>query len=243
MSEIVLALKRWMRSWCPSWVYGHVHLFRVLRQRWWYDRQILMDTAHTDKEWDFEWSVEQDRHERVLSAVSKAHPAGRAAGVLEVGCSEGVFTRKLAASCASVTAYDISPVACARAAQRCAGLTNVSIRQVDLQRDAIEGMYDWVFAMDILEYIHGRDRLASVVDKLVGALKAGGLLIVSDCRLPDQLRRRWWQYFLPEGADALIRFITNRSGLCLVHQECHPDDGTQIRGYFQHIIAVYRKAR
>jgi 2-polyprenyl-3-methyl-5-hydroxy-6-metoxy-1,4-benzoquinol methylase len=238
--NITEALKRSFRPWCPPWVYGHVHLFRVLRERWWYDRQEFMDTAHTTKEWDFELSVEQERYDRVLDLASQLYPADEAVHALEIGCSEGVFTRRLAAHCATVTACDISPIARARATERCGNLPNVTIRPFDLQKDSIEGRYDWVIAMDILEYIHGRDRLGRAVDKLARALKQDGLLIVSDCRLPERIRGGWWTRLFPEGADAIIEFINGRSGLSLVHQEHHPNDGIPVAGYFDHIIALFR---
>lgn len=236
------ALKRSIRPWIPSWWYGYVHLFRILREGWWCDRQELMDNAHTIKEWDFDNSVDRKRYDRVLDLASQLNSAYKAVHALEIGCSEGVFTRRLAARCATVTAYDISPVACARAAKRCRDLANVTICRRDLQVESIKGRYDWVVAMDVLEYFYGRHRLGRAVDKLAGALKQDGLLIVSICRLPEKIRGSWWLHWLPHCGDAVIEFMKGRSGLHLLHQEFFPDNERLITGYPQHIIALFRIA-
>lgn len=217
-----------------------MHLLRILRERSWYDRRELMDNSHIVGEWNFNRPMEQERHRRTLELIALHDPATKSVRSLEIGCSEGQFTRQLAKHCTSVTACDISPIACERASKRCTDLTNVTIRQFDLQRDTIHDQYDWVFVMDIFWYLHGRDLVAKAVDKLSRAVKPGGFLIVSDCRLPQHLRDWWWIRWFPEGADALIEFMNSCSDLRLVHRELHPADGRIVEGYMEHLIALFK---
>jgi SAM-dependent methyltransferase len=203
----------------------------------------MFDDAHIVKEWDFESPVEQERYRRVLFALDTLCPNGKDIRALEIGCSEGTFTQKLGARCASVAACDLSPMARANAAKRCADFPHVEIRPLDLERDPIQGTFDWVFAMDILEYVHGRDRLARVAEKLALATRDDGLLIVSACRLPEELRNAWWQRWIPDGADAVVDFLSSRCDLRLLHKEFYPNHDNQISGYPQHMIALFRPAR
>lgn len=224
------------------WFHRQLYLLRVLRQQWLWDLQATMDSRHVEKKWDFAEPVHQERNARIFAALARCYKEKREVHALEIGCSDGVFTGTLAPRCLSVVGCDISPVACTLAANRCADLPNVTVRQFDLHRDPIEDQYDWVFAMDVLYYVHGRDVLSRVVDKLAHALKQDGVLIVSDCRLPEPLRGGWWMHWYPEGADAIIEFMSGRSDLRLLHREFHPDNEGSIPGYLDHIIAIFSRS-
>jgi 2-polyprenyl-3-methyl-5-hydroxy-6-metoxy-1,4-benzoquinol methylase len=222
--------------------YRHARfLYTVAAERWRDDCEQMNDRSHRAVEWDFETPAVRERNARILRALAAHHPAKEGTRALELGCADGVFTRQLAQHCASVTACDISSVARARAAERCGSLSNVTILPLDLERDAIATQYDWVFAMDLLEFVHGRDRLDGVTAKLASALQPDGILTVTACRLPQDLRAAWWTRWLPEGADAMVKFMDDRFGLRMVHREFHPDNGTQIDGYIDHMIALFRK--
>jgi 2-polyprenyl-3-methyl-5-hydroxy-6-metoxy-1,4-benzoquinol methylase len=238
-TAIKRALKQHLPPWCLNWAYGNVHLFRILRERFWYNRRELMNTYHTGNEWNFDRPLEYERHRKTLELITAFTPDATRVHSLEVGCAQGQFTRQLAAHCATVTACDVSSVACERAAQSCEDLPNVTVLQFDLQRDNIQGQYDWIFVMDVFWYLHGRDLVAIAVEKLARAVKPGGYLIVSDSRLPEHLRHRWWIRWFPEGADALLEFMNGRSGLRLVQREFHPNDGIQAPAYMDHIIALF----
>ena len=201
----------------------------------------MNDHSHLVREWDFEAPAVQERNARIFRALARHCPMPKEIHALELGCGDGVFTRELAQRCASLTACDISSVACAHAAERCAEFPNVRIRKLDLENDPLPGQYDWVFAMDILEFVHGRDRLAKVVAKLAGALQPDGLLTLSVCRLPEELRNAWWTRLFPEGADVILKFMDGRSGLRMLHHELHPENGTQIPDYIDHVIALFNK--
>lgn len=230
----------------PGLVTMHRHLmywWPIVRDGWREDAQTMNDRSHLQGDWDFESPAEQERHELTLSAVERHCPDTSGARVLELGCSDGVFTARLARSCGSVTACDISPVALELASRRCRPYDNVAFRKVDIARDAMPARYDIVFAMDVLEFVHGRARLRTVMRKLADAVRPQGLLAFCGCRLPPELRRAWWQTWLPEGGDAAVRLMATDPTLSLVHSEVHPGPDVHLEGYYiDHVIAVFKKA-
>jgi 2-polyprenyl-3-methyl-5-hydroxy-6-metoxy-1,4-benzoquinol methylase len=206
----------------------------------WGDRKRRFDRAHR-KVWNYELSIERERYARVIDAATRQSGNREWENVLEIGCAQGVFSSELASRSRSLTASDISPLACDRTAMRCAKSVNVQIKQHDITLDEIPGQYDLVFALDLIEALHGRDRIEKVVHKLAGAVGAGGLLIVSSSRLPESMRDSWWARRLIEGGDNHVALIQARSDLRLVYQELYPEEGAEIPNYPQHLIAIFQK--
>jgi 2-polyprenyl-3-methyl-5-hydroxy-6-metoxy-1,4-benzoquinol methylase len=199
------------------------------------------DESHLRKEWDFDAPVEQERYGRMLRAVER-HLAGlENARVLEIGCSSGAFTARLGECGASVAACDISPVALELAARRCERLENVRFQRLDLQREPIRGVYDVVFVMDVFEFIHGRRLLQSTIRKVAAAVRPGGLLAVSSCRINPELRNACWVRWLVSGGDAIVRAVASEPALREIHRELHPPEGQQVEGYVDHVLAVFRR--
>lgn len=193
------------------------------------------------REWDFASPASRDRNRRVLDVVGARIAPGEWGDALEVGCADGIFTAELARRCRSVAAFDVSDFARARAEERCAGFAHVEIGRLDLVRDPIPGHYDLVFAMDVLDLVHGRRRLAAVLDRLLGSVRVGGLLLLTACRVPETVRRAWWSRWLPEGADNIMDFAAGRAGLHQLHREFHPAEAGSIPGYLDHVIALFEK--
>jgi 2-polyprenyl-3-methyl-5-hydroxy-6-metoxy-1,4-benzoquinol methylase len=162
--------------------------------------------------------------------------------VIEIGCAQGVFTEQLALKSRRLTACDISPLACERTAGRFVGNVNVFVQQHDITQDEIREQYDLVFALDLLEAIHGRRRIDKVIDKLAAAVRPGCLLIISSSRLPEHMRKSRWARRLIEGADNHLAFIKARSDLRLIYQELYPEADLETLDYPQHTIAVFQKA-
>src|SRR5579862_4119523 len=77
------------------------------------------DEAHLTGLWNFENPTERKWQGHVLQTLSKLTGKEQWGDALEIGCSEGVFTEQLASKCASLSAYEISPVAAERARKRC----------------------------------------------------------------------------------------------------------------------------
>lgn len=75
-------------------------------------------------------------------------PGGRAA---DLGCGVGTFTPALAESFRQVDACDLSPIGVAATRDRCQGLENVSVHQVDLSTAALPfGLVDFAICINVL---------------------------------------------------------------------------------------------
>jgi len=224
------------------------HVYRQARYlaglayaRWWADPVEQMEKWNCRRVWNYERAAEQDRYTHTLAAITRQLGAEQWGDALEVGCSDGVFTARLAPHCRSVTACDISPTACARTAERCAPYPNIHVQQLNSASDAISGCYHLVFAMDVLEMIPDRKGVRNTVAKLTAALRAGGLLVVSGCRWPVELRNSWWGRWRLEDARNRVSFLRGHSGLRLLYQEDYPETSGSIPGYRDHVIALFEK--
>jgi len=215
-------------------------LSRSAYMRWWMDGQERADHAYRLGLWKYDLPRVLERYRFVLNAVRNRLGTETWGDALEMGCAEGAFTVELAQRCRSVTACDISPVACARAAERCAPHPHVRVQQLDVIQDPVAGEYDLVFLMEVLEGIRGRRQIQEVVGKMAGTLRSGGLLVFCDYRLPPAIRSDWWSRWFLEGGDNLAAFIGNRFGLRLVHQEIYAG-GQGIPEYTGHVIALFEK--
>lgn len=210
--------------------YRHAQLLSdMARERWWSDPKEMNDRAIINREWCFESPSEQERYQRVLSAVHRVRGSAVWGDVLEVGCAEGLFTGELVGRSESVTTCDVSAVACERTAMRWPA---VAVRRLDIQTDRIPGTFDVVFAMCVMTYVHGRRRLDKVAANVADALEAGGLFVMNELRFHDpRIENCWWARWLGEGGLQLVRFVDGRHGLHLVHEEIHE----------RYVIAVYEK--
>jgi SAM-dependent methyltransferase len=212
----------------------------VAYDRWLADPARVNDRSHLTGEWDFKAPLEQERHARMLAMVERHRGSGGWGDALELGCSEGLFTVQLARHAARLLAVDISPLACARTAERCAAIRNVSVERLDLARDPLPGRYDLILAMGIFECVHGCDRLAHVTRKVVAALKPCGLLAATVARLPEGLRHGWWVRWFPEGADCIVPILSSGFGLRLLEQA--PQRGITTSGaVVDHVVALFEK--
>jgi SAM-dependent methyltransferase len=210
--------------------YRHARLLSsVAYERWWLELQQSNDRAILNGEWHFETDAEQQRYHAVLSAIGRLRGPAAWGDVLEIGCAEGLFTRELVERSNSVTACDVSPIACERTA---AAVPGARVRRIDISREAIEGTFDVVFLMCVLGTLHGRRTLRRVSANIAHALRPGGLLIFNELRFHDpRVESSWWPRVLVEGGVELVKFLNGCDGLRLIHQEDH-------RG---HVIGLYEK--
>lgn len=123
--------------------------------------------------WDFATSAyEREKYDRSLDALGERH-FERA---LEVGCSIGVFTERLAARCDELLAVDISDRAVAAAAERTAPLAHVTVERRSLPEDTPAGPFDLVVCSEVL-YYWTEAVLGDGLDALAGELRPGGLML------------------------------------------------------------------
>jgi len=127
----------------------------------------------------FEWLYRKPDPWRYLTSGYEAEkraaalrllPPGPYERALEVGCSEGVFTERLATSgvVREVVGIDVSSRAIARARERCAHLANVELLHANVLDAAPPGPFDLVFCTEVLYYL-GAD-MDRVCDRLRPAL-------------------------------------------------------------------------
>jgi SAM-dependent methyltransferase len=135
---------------------------------------------------------------------------------LEIGCAEGAFTEVLAPRCVSLLAVDLSPVALARARERCASREHVRFLEWDLRRDPVPGHFDLIVAAHVLDYIARPGSLKAIRAKLVEGLRPGGVLLVGNVRQGEVLERAWWGRHLVRGGKWIDAFMADHDRLRVV---------------------------
>lgn len=123
--------------------------------------------------WGFETSeYEREKHSRTIAALEGRHFAR----ALEVGCSIGVLTERLAGLCASLLAVDVSERAVAAARERLAGLPGVCVQERSLPEDMPDGPFDLVVCSEVLYYWDAA-LLTEALDGLGPRMEPGGCLL------------------------------------------------------------------
>ena len=77
----------------------------------------------------------------------------RIGAALEIGCSIGVLTRRLAERCATLLAVDIAENALAQARAACAACKNVTIARIRIPMDWPTGRFDMILLSEVLYYL------------------------------------------------------------------------------------------
>ena len=125
--------------------------------------------------WDFETSAyEQGKYERTLAAL----PAGRIASALDVGCSTGVLSSRLAEHCDELLAVDFSERALVQARARLASLPGARVERLDLPSEMPPGPFDLVVCSEVLWYWSERDVLDGLRRIETSLVPGGSLLVV-----------------------------------------------------------------
>jgi SAM-dependent methyltransferase len=124
--------------------------------------------------WRFESSAYEDaKYTRSLAAL----PARRFIRALEIGCSIGVLTERLAAHCDELLAIDVSAAALERAGRRCATLPGVCFARLQVPRQFPPGKFDLIVVSEVGYYWSLPDlHLASTA--IIDALARGGVLLL-----------------------------------------------------------------
>jgi 2-polyprenyl-6-hydroxyphenyl methylase/3-demethylubiquinone-9 3-methyltransferase len=135
--------------------------------------------------------------------------------VLDVGCGGGILAEALAAEGATVTGIDPSEksLAAARDHVRRSGLV-IDYRRgtaEDLTGSGLEGTYDLVFAVDVLEHVEDLDRTLAAVAAVLAP--GGGFGFLTHNRTIAAFLQLVWteeyvQHTMPEGFHDFRRFIT-----------------------------------
>lgn len=125
--------------------------------------------------WRFETSAyERAKYDATIAALGRrAYAHG-----LEVGCSIGVLTERLAGQCADLLALDVSETALAAARVRCQGRTNVRFEDcaVPAQHPSATG-FDLIILSEVV-YYWDPDDCAAAARWLGSALEKGGDMLL-----------------------------------------------------------------
>jgi GT2 family glycosyltransferase/Flp pilus assembly protein TadD/2-polyprenyl-3-methyl-5-hydroxy-6-metoxy-1,4-benzoquinol methylase len=123
--------------------------------------------------------------------------------VLELGCGCGALTRVLGESGAETTAVEGSVRRAVITAERCRDLSNVRVMADSIETLCLEGLYDVVTLIGVLEYsplfMPGEDPVGTCLRKARSFLKEGGKLIIA---IENQLGLK---YFAGSSEDHLGR--------------------------------------
>ncbi|GJG87163.1 methyltransferase [Gemmatimonadetes bacterium T265] len=111
------------------------------------------------------------------TATLVALPRSRYRSGLEIGCSIGVLTRRLAGRCDHLLAVDVAAAALARARARTADLPNVTLARVRVPDEDPGGAYDLVVLSEVGYYWAPPD-LDRAADLIARRLEPGGHLVL-----------------------------------------------------------------
>jgi O-antigen/teichoic acid export membrane protein len=163
--------------------------------------ELNREFARREDPWDYATvPYQMSRIRNEVGMLDAVRGGGRFGKALEVGCAEGIFTQFLAERCDSLLAVDISPVALARARQRCQEDERVRFAEWDLRVDPLPDTYDLIVMIHALEYIRNPISIRRARAKLVEGLCPGGFLLVGTMRVSEILEDAWWgRYFLRSG--------------------------------------------
>ncbi len=142
--------------------------------------------------WSYETSpYEQRKYQQTLEILPQ-RPHRR---ILEVGCSIGVFTERLALEkiAGEIVGIDVAETALERARRRLEPFPNVKLQRLDITRDSLAGTFDLIFCAEVLYYL-GAQNIPLVRDKLLKALEEEGhLVLVHPWPLSRQLHKRFFE--------------------------------------------------
>jgi ubiquinone/menaquinone biosynthesis C-methylase UbiE len=112
--------------------------------------------------------------------------------VLDVGCGVGRWSRMLAAQGASVTGVDLSPTMIAQAQQRAAAegvADRCQFRVQDLSRLEVDGEFDVVLGVTVLQHILDPELLRDAVRRMTSHLAPGGRMVLLEAAPTSIIKR------------------------------------------------------
>jgi cyclopropane fatty-acyl-phospholipid synthase-like methyltransferase len=155
------------------------------------------------------WRFATSEYERAkYDATLAALPRQRFGNALEIGCSIGVLTHRLAARCDALLAVDVAEVALAEARMRCADLKQVTIARMRVPQEWPDGRFDLMLFSEVLYYLSADD-LDATAARTRAALDDGGTVLLVHYTLPTNY---------PASGDAAATRFIEASGLVPIRQ-------------------------
>jgi 2-polyprenyl-3-methyl-5-hydroxy-6-metoxy-1,4-benzoquinol methylase len=124
--------------------------------------------------WNFATSAyEQQKYDATLEALGTR----RFIRALEVGCSVGVLTERLAGRCEQLLALDFAPSAVTAARSRCAPYSGVRIEQMQVPEQWPQGWFDLILFSEVLYFLDERD-LKEISARAMRSIVLGGQVLL-----------------------------------------------------------------
>lgn len=136
--------------------------------------------ANNNDPWDYEnrW-YEQRKRQICLSLLPLKHYTS----ILEVGCSNGVFSQDLAARCQKLTCLDGNATAVQLAKNRLSGFDHVSVLQRQIPSQWPDGQFDFIVISEIAYYLNEIE-LEKMAILAAQSLTSHGMILCCHWRYP-----------------------------------------------------------
>lgn len=166
-----------VRGWCEV---GVLYAWGLLSRRW-RQRAFVWRYRGPDP-WEYDTSPYERRKYELKTQILPRPPNVQAPPydrVLELGCSEGAFTCRLAREGVGkkIVGVDFVPLALERARARCPD-DAVEFRLMDITVALPEGEFDLVFCSEVLYYLGARSRIANLARRLCTKVRPGGHIVL-----------------------------------------------------------------
>lgn len=133
-----------------------------------------------DDPWGFESRWYEERKREILLASLPERSLG---AVLEVGCSTGILTERLAARADSILAMDAAQAAVSRAQERVGADPRATVRVGAAPGDWPEGEFDTIVLSEVGYYLSSSD-LRTLRDRIARSLTDEGCVVACHWRRP-----------------------------------------------------------
>lgn len=130
--------------------------------------------------WDFRGSAyERAKYDATLAALPE-----HCGALLEVGCSIGVLTSRLAPRCTHLLALDFAEAALAQARTACAASGNVGFLQAGVPAGWPDGRFDVILFSEVLYFLAPAD-IEATAKHATAALTTGGVILLVNWTGPN----------------------------------------------------------
>ena len=131
------------------------------------------------------WQLSTSAYEAAkYAATLQALPRARYAAALEVGCSIGTLTERLATRCDAVLGVDFVEAALVTARARCAHLPGLRFERRAIPAEWPEGRFDLIMLSEVLYFLSIED-LHAIAQHCGSALMPGGTVMLVNWRGPN----------------------------------------------------------
>lgn len=137
--------------------------------------------AHRADPWDLATSpYEREKYAASLAALGDT----RFAQAVEIGCSIGTLTERLAAICDEVLGLDLVEAPLVAARQRCSHLPHVRLQRMSVPESWPDGRFDLIVLSEVL-YFLSAPALRALATRIQASLCPSGRLLVVNWQGPN----------------------------------------------------------